>query len=55
MKWSRALMLPQASPDSKSGGFDGSLARGLNDVSCKLAACAGFAPATFRSTGGCSS
>ena len=56
LKWSRASVLPRVSPDPKSGGFAVSLARDYDDVVViEMAACAGIAPATFRSTGGCSS
>ena len=50
MKWSRASVLPRVSPRPKRGGVLSS-----SRAMLKLAACAGIAPATFRSTGGCSS
>ena len=55
MKWSRASVLPRVSPRPKRGGLL-SPSRADTFVSCsEMATCAGFAPATFRSTGGCSS
>jgi hypothetical protein len=54
MKWSRASVLPRVSPRPKRGGL---LSSSRADTLCRseMAACAGIAPATFRSTGGCSS
>ena len=50
LKWSRASVLPRVSPRPKRGGL-----LSPSRAMLKLAACAGIAPAIFRSTGGCSS
>lgn len=54
MKWSRASVLPRVSPRPKRGGLLSS-SRAIRSCRSEMAACAGIAPATFRSTGGCSS
>ena len=55
LNWSRASVLPRVSPRPKRGGLLSSSRAFTTPSRVEMAACAGIAPATFRSTGGCSS